>query len=513
MRKSLILSRSPRPRSAPGRPSSRPRRPPGAPAVRHAASCSGSVVRSASPHRPGGAPRARRSAGTRRGCRLRRARRGEDASDRQERTRGTGADAHLAPSPTRRPSQQWDGTLRHDADRRATRPEPSARTPWSRWSTRGSRCTCAAAARRVAGARDLPRARPGALPVAAADPVGPVHERVLLLDPRPRHHPPRAATVPTGQETLWYGWSRTAAPDSLTSSNWCALHFDDYGADGEIPDSPKLGDTKDFGLIGVNVFGPDTDPRLPYLRSDLVAFPKPASGAHGDAVPAARRCTGCRTCRRRATWDGAVDGAGVPAFAPVPVTQTDPSSSGYVVATDFNGSSSAPYYGFNPSGRAVPRQRARGLPRHEGRRRRAAGRRPVSIPVTSYLWPRNAFQQGINLRLDTQEGAPTQAMSGVDPVHPTPGSESGAIWTQQVVRGGGGAMITWYELDPTAPRVPGVADGERDEPVLVAVQRRDLLGPPGDDGCHRHGDVRATTAVPWSSATTCRAARPGSPSR
>jgi hypothetical protein len=41
-------------------------------------------------------------------------------------------------------------------------------------------------------------------------------------------------------------------------------------------------------------------------------------------------------------------------------------------------------------------------------------------------------------------------MSGVDPAHPTPGSEAGAIWTQQVVRGGGGAMITWYELDPTA---------------------------------------------------------------
>jgi hypothetical protein len=254
---------------------------------------------------------------------------------------------------------------------------------------------------------------------------------------------------PVGQESLWYGWSKTKAPSSLASSNWCALHYDDYGDDNEIPDSPRLGDTKDFGLVGVNVFGPDTNPALPYLRSDVVAFPKPLPG-HTGTCPGSQTIYRMPNLSAEGNWDGAVDGAGVPAFAPIPVTQTDPSSSGYVVATDFNGSSSAPYYGFNPSGGSYLGDALAVFPVTMGGGGVPQIGAPVTIPVTSYLWPTNAYQQGINLKLDTQEGAPTQAMSGFDPLHPTPGSEAGAIWTQQVVRGGGGAMITWYELDPAA---------------------------------------------------------------
>jgi hypothetical protein len=253
---------------------------------------------------------------------------------------------------------------------------------------------------------------------------------------------------PVGQESLWYGWSKTKNPTTLSSGDWCALHYDDYGADNEIPDSPRFGDTKDFGLIGVNVFGPDTDPFLPYLRSDLVAFPKPDPGQTG-TCPGSQSVFRMSNLSSEGDWDGDIDGAGIPAFAPVPVVQTDPSTDGYVVATDFNGSTAAPYYGFKPGGgpylgnalAVFPVTKAGGEPQLGD---------PVVIPVTSYLWPRNAAQKGTVMRLDTQEGAPTQAMSGVDPVHPTPDSEAGAIWTQHVVRGGAGAMIAWYELDPTA---------------------------------------------------------------
>ena len=254
---------------------------------------------------------------------------------------------------------------------------------------------------------------------------------------------------PVGQESLWYGWSKSTSPTSLTSADWCVLHYDDYGTHDEIPDSPRLGDTKDFGLIGVNVFGPDTNPALPYLRSDVVAFPKPLPG-HKPTCPASQTVYKMPNLSAEGTWDGAADGAGVPAFAPIPVVQTDPSSNGYVVATDFNGSTAAPYYGYLPSGGPYLGNKLAVFPVTMGGGGVPQLGAPVRIPVTSYMWPTNAHQGGTSLRLDTQEGAPTQAMSSVDPVHPTPGSESGAIWTQQVVRGGGGAMITWYELDPTA---------------------------------------------------------------
>jgi hypothetical protein len=254
---------------------------------------------------------------------------------------------------------------------------------------------------------------------------------------------------PVGQETMWYGWSTTGNPTSLTSNDWCALHFDDYGVNAEIPDSPKLGDTKDFGLIGVNVFGPDTDPTDPFLRSDVIAFPKPAPGDTG-TCPGSQTLYTFPNVSDEGDWSGTIDGAGVPAFSPVPVVQTDPSSTGYIVSADFNGSSDAPYYGYLPTGGPFLGDTISVFTVTMGGGGEPQVSSPTNIPVTSFLWPTNAVQRGSSLRLDTQEGRLTQAMSGVDPVHATPSSEPGAIWVQHTVRGGAGAMVQWYELDPTA---------------------------------------------------------------
>jgi hypothetical protein len=256
---------------------------------------------------------------------------------------------------------------------------------------------------------------------------------------------------PSGQETLWYGWSRSAMPGTLTSSDWCALHFDDYGADNEIPDAPRLGDTKNFLLIGVNVFGPDTDPELPYLRSDVVALPKLAP-SDPDVCPSTQTTYTFQNLSNEGTWSGSIDGAGVPAFSPVPVVQTDPSTTGWIVSADFNGSADAPYYGFNPTGGAYLGNKigvfkvalVAGAPQLTG---------PTLVPVTAFVWPTNAIQMGSALRLDTQDGRVTQAMSGGDPVHATPLSQAGAVWFQHAVRGGPGSMVQWYEIDPAAATV------------------------------------------------------------
>ena len=49
---------------------------------------------------------------------------------------------------------------------------------------------------------------------------------------------------------LAFGFSTTANP--TTAADWCRYNLG-YGAD--FPDYPKLGDTKDFALIGANVYG------------------------------------------------------------------------------------------------------------------------------------------------------------------------------------------------------------------------------------------------------------------
>jgi hypothetical protein len=49
---------------------------------------------------------------------------------------------------------------------------------------------------------------------------------------------------------LAFGFSKTASPSNATT-DWC--HYDiTYGTD--FPDYPKLGDSQDFAIIGVNTF-------------------------------------------------------------------------------------------------------------------------------------------------------------------------------------------------------------------------------------------------------------------
>jgi hypothetical protein len=71
---------------------------------------------------------------------------------------------------------------------------------------------------------------------------------------------------------LAFGFSKDSTPESGGDADWCKYTIP-FGT--RFPDYPKLGDTQNRLLIGVNSFDSVTDA---YLGSDLIALPKPPSG-------------------------------------------------------------------------------------------------------------------------------------------------------------------------------------------------------------------------------------------
>ena len=111
---------------------------------------------------------------------------------------------------------------------------------------------------------------------------------------------------------LAFGFSTTANPTSLTGADWCRYEVA-YGS--LFPDYPKLGDSRDFTLIGVNVFSGNS-----FARSEIVAISKPGAGA---------------TCPAANTFKSAVGGPlfahGLQQFTPVPANEIDSNGTGYVI--------------------------------------------------------------------------------------------------------------------------------------------------------------------------------------
>src|SRR5262245_1825270 len=119
--------------------------------------------------------------------------------------------------------------------------------------------------------------------------------------------------VSSTQNFLAFGFSTSATP-ALSASSWCRYHLN-FGA--TFADYPKLGDTKDFMLIGTNNFNGSS-----FAASTIAWVTKPPAGS---ACPAA------------ATFKVGLSGTlknanGAQAFTPVPANQTDTSSTGYAVA-------------------------------------------------------------------------------------------------------------------------------------------------------------------------------------
>ena len=225
----------------------------------------------------------------------------------------------------------------------------------------------------------------------------------------------------TCTNTFAFGFSRSSAPTAAGSAQWCRYTAFQYGS--LLPDYPKLGDSRDFLLIGDNVFQKHIF-TYEYVRSDVAWINK--SDLYVDG---AGNCN--VTGIRAGVFQGVTDAFGGSASTPVPangVEYQDPT--GYVVAdpdasTQPNGTAThLTLFGVaaNDSGAAVLSA-------------------PINVPVSGFKVPANAPQRKTTKKLDTMDGRLTQAVAAYDP------SESRvAIWTQHTVFGGAGAEVRWYEI-------------------------------------------------------------------
>ncbi len=231
----------------------------------------------------------------------------------------------------------------------------------------------------------------------------------------------RAGSRPTNQ--LAFGFSKTATP-SANAADWCSYHstFGSYGSD--FPDYPKLGQTSDFLLIGVNRFN---SAGTIAKGSDVAWVTKPAPGP----ITTCPALNTLRTGVQRLL----LNADGSQAFTPVPGRQTDVAGTGYVVANKDAGAGTANIL----SVYQVTKDTSTGKPIFSA---------PITVNVPAYAYPPSAPQPGTNFKLDTLDARLTNAWLAPDPNH----GGALALWTQHTVAasaGGLGAEERWYEIDPT----------------------------------------------------------------
>ena len=128
------------------------------------------------------------------------------------------------------------------------------------------------------------------------------------------------AMINEATEGIDIGFSRSANPTSIPGS-FCSYHMN-FGFGKALPDYPKLGSTTHDLLIGANVF-PD-DPNAS-IHADVAWMSKPTGTGTIGTCPAQ---SSFKKGRRANLLDHSVAGQG---WTPVPVQQTDPSTTGWVV--------------------------------------------------------------------------------------------------------------------------------------------------------------------------------------
>jgi hypothetical protein len=216
-------------------------------------------------------------------------------------------------------------------------------------------------------------------------------------------------------DVFYMGFSTTDSPSS--ASDFCKYTVD-FGYGSDLPDYPKLGDTQNFLLVGVNVFAGG----ISYSGAEVNWIKKPAPGT---TCPSPASFTSVKG----SLFDLKDSGAGNPrSNTPVPAVQTDPGTTGWVVASDVNDFDKISLFKVQEDAGATSvtvQQDATG----------------ISVP--SFSLPPTIPQKGSSSVLDSLDARLTQAVSGADP------SQGGtAVWTQHTVAGGAGSEVRWYEIDP-----------------------------------------------------------------
>jgi len=238
----------------------------------------------------------------------------------------------------------------------------------------------------------------------------------ILWDPQTRRF--FYLIIDVADDTFAWGFSKSRNPQN-PATDLC--NYDaDFGYGAELPDYPKLGDTRDFLLIGANIYLGEA-----FIGSDVDWITKFQSKKAITSCPAASSFKqGQRTMLE--------DENGVLTSTPEPAKQADPSHDGWVVAVPDPTNSGATgttleLYHVTKNGDGTANIPQMGT--------------PVTVP--QYAPPAPAPQMGTQYPLDTLDGRLTNAIQAVDPSH----NKAVALWTQHTIVGGAGAEMRWYEID------------------------------------------------------------------
>jgi hypothetical protein len=211
---------------------------------------------------------------------------------------------------------------------------------------------------------------------------------------------------------LAYGYSKDASPSSGSGSDWCKYSIG-YGS--QFPDYPKLGDSKYYALIGVNVFSGDF-----FTGADAIAINKPGG-------------SGCQSSPKTKIKSDLMSNDSTFAFTPVPANSIDTKGNGWIVAV--------------PS--SLPSKKLSLFKVQKSNGDAKIQKTATQLKVGDYSAPPNAPQSGNSTKIDTLDGRLTQAIGAVAPNH----NDKFAVWTQHTVEGGAGSKVRWYEIKPSEPKV------------------------------------------------------------
>jgi len=236
------------------------------------------------------------------------------------------------------------------------------------------------------------------------------------------------------QATMAWGFSKDSNPTTIPGS-WCN-YTNSFGySTSEFPDYPKLGQTHDFLLIGVNHYPSLSSQHAD--RSDVLWINKPTQSNPFTTCPAGSTFNSGKFTNVR-------NQDGTQAFTPVPAIQADGSGIGYVVTSsdiecpDICGTGTKitihPVRA-NPSNPSVPQMLVTGK----------------SITVPSFAPPStDAPQSGSSNKLDTLDGRLEHAVSYVDPQN----GHKVVLTGHNVDSSGGRSEFRWYEIDVNSPTAP-----------------------------------------------------------
>lgn len=249
---------------------------------------------------------------------------------------------------------------------------------------------------------------------------GHIFDPMVMWDPDTnRFYYSTADTESDTDKRLDFGFSKTPTPSSAADFCKYTIPLGSIHAD-----FPRLGDMKNFLLIGTN------NSNSGYIGSFLYSVPKP-DPAVGSSCPDAS------TFPTVGQTKALKDSSGTKVYDPVPANQVDGSGTGWVVARA--GTLPASKLSIYKVDESVDSNQKPTLDLS------AITAKDLSVPT--YKLPANAPQPGTKTLLDTLDAGPTQAVSAIDPSH----GSAVALWAQHTVFGGAGAQVRWYEIDPNTP--------------------------------------------------------------